>query len=83
MTLKKHRKKEFKRYLSLHYPRPIAQYLARHDGAGLERFGYRYAVDEGDCTTYIHLQRKELVYIDATGKWRSKELPDGYWYAFV
>lgn len=83
MTLKKQRKKEFKRYLSLNYPRPIAQYLARHDGVGLSHFGYEWVDDLTlGRTTYVNYDRKEVVYIDeTTGRWESFELPnDASWY---
>ena len=80
MTLKKHRKREFKRLLSLGYPRPIAQYVARHDGAGLVRFGYRWVDDLTlGRSTYFNDVRREVVYIyddGHGGRWESHLIGD-------
>lgn len=77
MTNKKFRQKQFKRYLSLGYPRYVASRLAR--GKSLSELGFEYVDDlTPGRFTYFNEESRQVVRIDVeTEIWDSFTLKDG------
>lgn len=78
MTLKKLRYKEFKRLVSLGWPRREASHYVRH--GGLSHLGYK-SVD--DLTlgrhTYFNKDKFQVVYIYEDGRWETIQLTKEEW----